>query len=72
MFLISINSYLLYYASQTYSKHSIYSAGPLAVVFSPNSSEKAVRVGDDVRRHQLLAICLLALTLTRSIDTQLL
>ncbi len=70
MFLISINSYLLYYASQTYSEaFYIFMQALLLLVFFRKfiDQEKAGSVGDDVRRHLLLAICLLALTLTRSI-----
>ncbi len=68
--LVTINSYLLYYASQTYSEaFYIFMQVLLVVVFFKEFIDKQSALGlrPEIRRHLLLAICLLALTLTRSI-----
>jgi len=68
--LCSINSWLLYYASQTYSEaFYIFIQALLVLVFFRHfiDAESPLTIKADIRRHLLLAVCLLALTLTRSI-----
>lgn len=70
LFLLSINSYLLYYASQTYSE-AFYLFVEIIVLFvffkKFIANEESVSMKQDLKRHALLASVLLVLALTRSV-----
>lgn len=67
---VSINSFILYYASQTYSE-AFYMFVQMLLVFVFFKwfidIREAVNLKQDIKRHLLLALCLLAITLTRSV-----
>jgi hypothetical protein len=70
LFIISINSFILYYASQTYNEtFYLFLQIIMVLVFFRGfiDSEQEVTFKQDLRRHLLLAVCLLALTLTKNI-----
>ena len=70
MILVSVNSYLLYYSSQTYSEaFYLFIQAVLINVFFIHFIDKANvdSIKKDVMRHLLLAACLLAVTLTKNI-----
>lgn len=68
--LISINSFVLYYSSQTYNEAFYLFVQVIAVfVFFRYFIDNEISVSDklNLKRHLLLALCLLALTLTKNI-----
>jgi len=70
LFLVSINSFILYYASQTYNETFYLFMQMLFVLVFFRSfidNEKAVPFKEDIIRHFILALSLLALTLTKNI-----
>lgn len=72
LLLISVNSHILYYASQTYSEaFYMLMLSLLVFVFAKNFFDKEnitkVELKKDLKRHALLAVTLLLLSLTRSI-----
>lgn len=67
---VSINAFILYYASQTYSEaFYMFMQMVLVLVFFRKfiAVSEALEFKQDIKRHLLLALCLLALTLTRSV-----
>jgi len=67
---LSINSFILYYASQTYNEaFYLFMQIVLVLVFFRNfiDTELAVDTKQDIKRHLLLAVSLLALALTKNI-----
>lgn len=70
LLLVSINSFILYYSSQTYSEmFYMFLQALLMLVFFTRfiDIEKVDSMRDDLKRHLLLALVLLAMALTRSI-----
>jgi hypothetical protein len=69
LFLVSVNSYLLYYASQTYSEalFMFLQALTFFVFFNWFVDVKKEKKAIQIRRHIVLALCVLSLVLTRSI-----
>jgi hypothetical protein len=70
MLAISVNSYLLYYASQTYNEaFYLFVQALLLLVFFTRfiDHEKADTWPAELKRHLLLACCLLAITLSKNI-----
>jgi len=70
MILVSVNSYLLYYSSQTYSEaFYLFIQAVLINVFFIHFIDKTSvdTFKKDLLRHALLAACLLAVTLTKNI-----
>ncbi|HNX43229.1 MAG TPA: hypothetical protein PKI35_02250 [Bacteroidales bacterium] len=68
--LVCINSFILYYASQTYSEaFYMFLQSILVLVFFTKfiDTEQVIGKKQDVKRHIVLALVLLSLTLTRSI-----
>lgn len=67
---ISVNSYVLYYASQTYSE-AFYTFMQMVLVFvffrGFIDNEHPLTLKQDFKRHMLLALSLLALVLTRNV-----
>lgn len=66
---ISVNSFVLYYASQTYNEaFYLLMQMVLVLVFFQSFIDKDSKMilKDDLKRHILLALCLLALTLTKN------
>lgn len=67
---LSVNSFVLYYASQTYNEiFYLFMQMLLVLVFFRYfiEDEQVAAFGQDIKRHLLLAVCLLALTLTKNI-----
>jgi len=67
---LSVNSFILYYSSQTYNEaFYLFVQMVLVLVFFRSfiDSEKVVPFKQDIKRHLLLALCLLALALTKNI-----
>ena len=67
---LSINSFILYYASQTYNEtFYLFVQMVLVLVFFRSfiDNEQVINFNQDIKRHLLLALCLLAITLTKSI-----
>ena len=67
---LSVNSFILYYASQTYNEaFYLFMQAVLVLAFFRNfiDKEKSDSFKEDLKRHFLLALCLLALTLTKNI-----
>jgi len=67
---LSVNSFILYYASQTYNEaFYLFMQAVLVLAFFRNfiDKEKSDSFKKDLKRHFLLALCLLALTLTKNI-----
>lgn len=67
---MSINSFVLYYASQTYNEaFYLFIQMLLVLVFFRNfiDNEEASTFKQDIKRHLLLSLCLLALALTKNI-----
>ena len=67
---LSINSFVLYYASQTYNEaFYLFMQIVLVLVFFRSfiDNEQVVTYKQDLKRHLLLAVCLLALALTKNV-----
>lgn len=67
---VSVNSFILYYSSQTYNEaFYLFVQMILVVVFFRSfiDEEQAVTFKDDIKRHLILALSLLALTLTKNV-----
>lgn len=69
MVCMSVNSFILYYGSQTYNEaFYLFMQMVLVLVFFRHfiDNESAVSTKDDIKRHLILAITLLGLTLTKN------
>jgi hypothetical protein len=67
---LSVNSFILYYASQTYNEvFYLFVQMILVLVFYRSfiDNEQVLTFNQDIKRHLLLALCLLALALTKNI-----
>jgi hypothetical protein len=67
---LSVNSFILYYASQTYNEtFYLFMQMILVLVFFRSfiDNEKEITFNQDIKRHLLLALCLLTLALTKNI-----
>lgn len=70
LLIISVNSHVLYYASQTYNEaFYLFMQAVLILVFFRSFIDVDLTIDyrQNIKRHLLLALCLLSLTLTKSI-----